>query len=145
MIQGYFYAVLTAVMWGVAAIMEKKSLNLISPVLLFIVAGIVFGAGSLLTLCFYWTEVVKSIKGLTVYNKCYIVATVLMALVVSNYFYFKAIQSNNQTHIIAALTFSAPLFTLMLTSYFLHQRVTQTNIIGILMIVGGSMILTLVE
>jgi drug/metabolite transporter (DMT)-like permease len=59
---------------------------------------------------------------------------------VANYLYYQVIR-NNTSYIVAALVFSAPFFTVILSYLFLKEELTLLSGLGVFLIVAGVILL----
>lgn len=147
MLIAYILSLVTAVMWGVSTNLENVVLQSIDYITLFFIFGIVNGISALVLLCFKRDVIMKDIKNCP--SRLFILAiiTSLLAIVISNLVYLKAVSFADQTniHIVAALAFSAPLFTALVAILYFKKIPSVLSILGVVLIVTGAIILTMMN
>lgn len=141
----YVLSILTAVMWGVGALMENRVLSKLDRLTYYCIVGSLFAITSIIILAFNKKDVMKQLQDIRGDPKfiLFVVSTAFLASVLSFLVYFKAISiaTKKNIHIIAALAFSAPLFTLF-ASIIIYKRLPNAiSILGACLIVIGSVLI----
>ena len=89
--------------------------------------------------CWNWKPIIKSAKAkLTLKIFCIVAFSSIFTAFVANYLNVQLLRKHD-SYIVTAITFSSPLFTLLLASLFLGEKVNIYGIIGVILIVVGIM------
>lgn len=144
MIVAYTLSFLVAAMYGLSTVIEKYVLKTFSPHYLYILSGLIFGIASLIYLCFHYDDFVHNIMIPEKKKHCLVVIGILLAMVIPMYIWYNVLHTNSsKTHVISAISFSAPMFTLLFVALFLDENITRGNIIGVMLVVAGTVMLML--
>ena len=142
-IEAICISLLVAVLWGASTALHKYVLGSLSSSTVIVVSGF-FYTICLLGFCYYHRFVI--IEDLHNRMSSYMLMCLITSSIVcgflANILYFYVLR-HNPSSIVAALSFSAPLFVAVLGYVFLKERLPLTSIIGIVMIVVGIMLLSI--
>ena len=81
-------------------------------------------------------ETYNDIITLDFFEVSVILFIVIFTIVISNYI-FQNILKNNDTYIITALVYSSPIFTLLISYFFLSENIDFLGILGVILITSG--------
>jgi len=136
-------ALLVAAMWGFIPIMEKQLLNHISAKTLLVIFGLFSGLMSLLLGIYYHKEIYDDIKNKDLLEKVSFKMLFIMVFfyVLASLIYYILLK-DNKSHVVVALTYTTPLFVTLFSYLLAKEEITKTSLLGILLIVSGSMIVS---
>ena len=132
----------TAFCWGLSSVFDKLSMNAFSPVMVFIVGGIVYALVALGLLIYHRNHVKHYFYDYKKYKVAWIYAILAAVCVygVANLIYYYALNASSTPHIVIALSYSAPIFTLLLSIIVLKEDFSMASIIGVILVVLGTFI-----
>lgn len=141
--EGVIAALIIAFLWGSAPIMHKFIFNTrpISPETIVVVGGAVYAACIVFYFLYHRKLVLSEMK---VVDKSTVMMMLFNALVAgffANYLYYHIIK-RYPGHMVSALIYSAPFFTLILAYIFLQEDISAWSALGIALIVSGVLLLT---
>ena len=140
---GYVYAIIVAIMWGFAAILENSLLEQFSPVFLYVVSGLTFGLSALIVLLWKRASIVPMFHAAKWGDLGYVILMALGALVIANYFFLLALDKTSKPTVVTALAYCAPVFTLLGSILLLQYDVSSLELIGIGTTIVGVVIVTI--
>lgn len=127
------FGLLVSFIWGLLPIIDKYILRKIDPklfVLLF--TAFIFGCSIILVLFSRKTIQFKSLDkntlGLTFLSALFSFGALVVYLL---------LLKDNDSHLVSAIAYSAPMFTLILALFILKEKPTPISITGILLIILG--------
>ena len=129
-------ALFVSLMWGLQHILYKhltQKKNIIT--LMFLYAFLNFLFVSVLVFINF-QETYNDIITLDFFEVSVILFIVIFTIVISNYI-FQNILKNNDTYIITALVYSSPIFTLLISYFFLSENIDFLGILGVILITSG--------
>lgn len=132
-----FYSVITIILWGAAAILDKLMADRLPPVTIVLLRT---GFIVLFILGYGWA--VQQLPHLqAILPSSYLLALASAGMVaVSMLCYFQALRWGEASRVIA-FTSAYPLVTIVLAVTFLHEPFTLRKLLGVLVIVGGLWLL----
>ena len=131
-------ALLIALLWAINPILIKYILDdgLDSRLVLALTSSIYFIC-MIVFVIWNWKPIVQSAKKkLTLQIFCIVAFSSIFTAFLANYLNVQLLK-NHPSYIVTAITFSSPLFTLILASFFLGEMVNIYGIIGVVLIVVG--------
>ena len=140
---GYVYAIIVAIMWGFAAILENSLLEQFSPVFLYVVSGLTFGLSALIVLLWKRASIVPMFHAAKWGDLGYVILMALGALVIANYFFLLALDKTSKPTVVTTLAYCAPVFTLLGSILLLQYDVSSLELIGIGTTIVGVVIVTI--
>lgn len=129
-------SVFVALLWAIGGIFQKQALSVISPTTLLVLGCIIYTPLVFLYGLYYRKHVIYEVKQLTPYLIGVITMFVALSMFYSIVLYYKLLQKHD-VHKVTAVTFISPIFTLLLASLVLGERITLKSVVGVLLIVGG--------
>lgn len=134
------YSLIIALLWSITPILHKYVLNYNDPFIVILISSLFYAGCTIIYSCVYWKRIKNELK--EVDKKTIIILgissifTVFLANIILTY-----LTKYNKSFSVTALTFSAPLFTTLWAYLFLHEEISLTSLIGVLLIVIGIIIL----
>jgi drug/metabolite transporter (DMT)-like permease len=139
------YLLTIAAIFGFNPIVQKYILNYISTESLMFLSAIAYASIMGIYTLFYHTKPFES-DVRTLFKHPFLAALipfgVFLVLILGNFMYLSIIQ-NHKTYLITAITASYPLFTVLGGYLLFHELLTLTDLVGILMIMGGVTVLAI--
>jgi len=138
--QGFLFAVLAALAWGLAPLFAKVGLVRTSPL-----AGVTVRSIAVTTVVIVTVLVSGHYKVLATIEPGALVVLVLEGFLgglIGQYFYFKAIKSLAASTVVPIVG-AYPLFTFLLAVVLLSEKVTVAKSVGVLLVVSGIIFLGL--
>ena len=135
----YFWALLAAVVWGFAPIVEKMGLMKM-PVwtgLFFRSLGVF--CGLILIACFQFTEI-KQVITKDASGWFYLFLGGILASILGQIFFYRAL-STGQASQVVPLGACYPLISFVLGILFLHEMVTWPKLAGLIFVITGAILL----
>ena len=138
--QGFIFAILGAVCWGIGPIFAKLGLSKASPLI-----GIsirTFVVAIVLLVVLLSSGNIKEFQHLNTKTIVLLVGEGLLAGLIGHFFYFKALklwEVSRATPIVA----SYPLIAFILAVLFLGEKLTLAKSAGAVLVVSGALLLTL--
>jgi drug/metabolite transporter (DMT)-like permease len=135
-IQVLFITLFIAFIIGLVPILDKILLKTLSPYTVLAGSGIIYILCMIAFLYYYRETIRKDIKKL---NYLHILLFAFIAIVGSFIIkiLFLNVLKNHHSHIITALVYSAPFFTLLMAYFFLKEDINIYGLIGVLFIILG--------
>ena len=142
MLNGLLFSTITALGWAISVILEKKYLlSLFKPVELILMRGPFF--------IFFFLYYV--LKNNSFYNKLknislkmfIILSLSILAGFIALFFFFKVLNNKNAFY---CVSLTQPLFvvlTILLSSYFLNEKINLYQFIGIVLVISGILTIQL--
>ncbi|MCR4293139.1 MAG: EamA family transporter [Candidatus Kuenenia sp.] len=134
----YYLAIITAILWGTVAFLEKVGLSSVEPMTAYIVRSSGVFIGVIIIVLF--TSNLSAVGRMGIKSICCLVLAGLLAGFIAQVIFFKAIKTGEISKIVP-ITSSAPLFTFLFGCIFLGEEVTFSKVMGMLLILGGLMLL----
>ena len=136
----YLFAILTAVLWGLAPVFDKIGLGRASPAAALSIRtiAIALGIGTFLAISGEWRE----FGTLDRRSVAYLALGGLAAGLIGQLFYFFALKSGGVT-VVSPITATYPLVAVLLAILFLREPVSPGKVIGAVLIVLGILAIRL--
>ncbi len=136
--KGFYWALATTVLWGIAPIFEKMAIDRTSPLLLLTVRAVLLASVLLtITLVSGKGHQLLALDGSTI---LLIALGALFGALLGLYTYFTALKLGEASRVIP-IAASYLLVTTILAILFLGEKITVSKIIGAALIVGGILLL----
>ncbi|MCZ7623087.1 MAG: EamA family transporter [Candidatus Kuenenia sp.] len=115
----YYLAIITAILWGTVAFLEKVGLSSVEPMTAYIVrsSGVVIGV----IIIVLFTSNLSAVGRMGIKSICCLVLAGLLAGFIAQVIFFKAIKTGEISKVVP-ITSSAPLFTFFLVVFFWERR-----------------------
>ena len=135
------YAIVVAVFWSISPVVYKYALGTANQSSIIFISAIIYFILALIYFVFARGNIIKDSSKLLRKD---ILGWLILANVTTflgQIIYMYALD-NHKSHVITALAFTSPLFTLLLAWMFLKEQVTTKSIIGVITIVIGVILLS---
>jgi len=129
-------ALLISFLWGIQPVIYKHLLTIINPFTLMVLNGSLNFICLGLLYLYYNKEINTDFKKLSIKDYGLIFFIVIITVFLTNIIFYSILQ-NNDTSIITALVYSAPIFTLIMAYFILKERINIFGILGIILIILG--------
>ena len=139
-ITNFLLCIFVAFLWSLHPICHKILKNNIDAFYIFILIWLFTSVFMIFILFYYKNHIYSNIVNLTKYELLILLWLGLIS-VLANYIYFYVIKSDN-AYIVSALTYSSPLFTIIIAYLLLNEVISYNAILGILFIIIGASILS---
>lgn len=133
-------ALLISFLWGLSPIIHKTVLYKISPHTALVLSSVFYTICTVGYAIYYKDEIIRDCKELNIKVALGMAFTAIVCGFVANVLYFDILKKYD-SHIISALIYSAPLFTLVLAYLLLNEHITKGGLFGVLLISSGVVVL----
>ena len=130
------YSFIISLFWGISPILYKIVLNKIDIKTTFIINNIFFTLGVISYTIYYWNEFSTDIKSISIKDTLSIGAISLLLSFIPNIIYYNLLKDHDSS-VVSALINSSPIFTVAISYLFLGNKISNYNILGIILIVCG--------
>lgn len=135
-----YIALIIAFLWGTQPICHKYLEKDIDFLSLFIITWIFSTIIIFIVFILNFDKVYTTF--INIKNRdIFIIIIIAFSIIISKYLYFKIIYNDNKT-IFSSICYLAPLFTLIFAYFLLNENITIQQIIGVILIILGSIIIT---
>jgi transporter family protein len=138
--EAVFWAILAALVWGIAPILEKIGLSKINPYagLFLRCFGVILGAVLLLIFKFYALKAdLSSVSAKTIFL---LVLGGFLASFVAQFFFYRALKLGYAS-VVVPIAAMYPFITFILALIFLHEKFTLVKFSGLCLILLGVVLL----
>lgn len=136
--EAFFFALLTAFIWGLVPFLEKIGLSSVDPTAAYLVRCLGVFLGAIIVICF--TPQLPSIGKIGVKSTIFLILAGILAGFVAQVVFYKALKMGEISRIVL-ITSSYPIFTFLMGWLFLGEEVTVPKVMGMLLIMGGLYLL----
>ena len=134
---GYVYALVVAVLWGFAAILENLLVKKFNPLFLYVISGATFGVSALAVYLWNRSSIDAMFGRATARDLGVAVLMALGAVVLANYFFLLALEKTSKPSVVTAMAYCAPIFTLIGSIVILQYKVSRLELVGIATTIAG--------
>lgn len=135
----FFLCIFIAFLWGLHPIFHKFLQKKLDVIIIFIMVWLTTSLFMIFFIIYHNKHIYHNITTITRYE-IVIFCIIGIITVIANYLYFKTIKEVD-SYIVAALTYSSPLFTVIIAYFLLKEDVTFSSLVGIMFIIFGSVLL----
>ena len=131
-----------ALLWSISVIIQKYTLQYLPFLAVFIFHSIIYSICTMILFLYNKSYILYHLKN-NIYNTKLILFSILgviLGLFIPNLINIYLLK-NNKSFIIVALTYTTPLFSLLLAYLLLKEEISLKEIIGVLFIVLGVIII----
>jgi len=140
-------ALIAAFLWGFQEILDKLALNEITPISSALIKGGLTGIASFLLIVIFFKYIKKDIFPKNVLIKRKAIGFSILAGICASGALLLMLYTLHKTpniHIIVAIAYTSPLFTLLISRYiFKNIVITPYQVVAIVMIISGVSILAI--
>jgi drug/metabolite transporter (DMT)-like permease len=135
-------AMLVSFLWGLSPIAYKHVLEYIDPMTLIAIQGALYGIAFLLFVIFFRKDLKHKLS--TVSKRVFTIMffAVIFTMIIPMVIFFYLLQKHD-SYIITALTYSSPIFTLILAYLLLKEDIAPVGILGVLLVVVGVVLVSI--
>jgi drug/metabolite transporter (DMT)-like permease len=129
-------------LWGASPVIQRYLMTTrpLSPETLMVFGSAIYFLCTIIYFFANKSKITNEISKATWKTLFIMVVSGIFVGFVANYLYYKVIR-NNTSYVIAALVFSAPFFTVLLSYIFLKEELTVASGLGVVLIVVGIVLL----
>ena len=135
------FALTVALLWGIVSIVHKYALHKIPVITLLAVNTIVYTLALTPLLVFNREKIMASLPALDAKLTIILVLTSIFCILIPNLIFLQILKQNN-SYVVTALTYTAPIFTTILGYLLLKEKLTLATGSGVFFIVLGIMLLS---
>ena len=131
-----------AILWSVAAILQKKILKHMSCETLLFFIGAFFGIMSIGFGMAFRGKIMKDLGTGEITSQiwAFLVMMVFLGYVLANYIYFQ-LMDKHSCYVVVGMTYTTPLFVALFSYFLLNEPFTVKSVAGLVLIVGGILCL----
>jgi drug/metabolite transporter (DMT)-like permease len=133
-------SLLIGFLWGISPIIQKRLLKRFDKISLMLIFSLIYFLMLLLTAVFYQNTIVKDFNAFSRQDIFIIIAYVTFTIFLTNILILEVLK-NHDSHIVAALEGTSPLFTLLVVYLFFDENITRVGALGVLFIVFGIVLI----
>lgn len=126
-----------AALWGLTPILQKSLLIHLPRETIFALSTLVYATATFVYCCFHRRTIARSLPNVTLRHAGLIVVSSVLGAFAANLI-FLAVLKDNPSYVVTALAFTSPIFTVLLAACVLGERISGTNLAGILLVVAGA-------
>lgn len=130
---------ITAFCWSLSPVIYKIAMNDLPQCTVVVFSAFVYGILALLYFTYHREEVVLSLNAQSS-TSFYWLILVNIAIFIGQLLYVHSL-SKEKSYIVSSITYTSPLFTLLLAWLILKEDVRLINFIGVITIVAGTLLL----
>jgi drug/metabolite transporter (DMT)-like permease len=129
-------------LWGASPVIQRFLMTTrpLSPETLMVFGSAIYFLCTTIYFVFNKAKIVSEIANTSWTTLSIMIISGIFVGFVANFLYYKVIRSNT-SYVVAALVFSAPFFTVLLSFLFLKEELTLLSILGVVFIVIGIVLL----
>jgi uncharacterized membrane protein len=124
-------ALFIAFIEGFAPVIHKHVLERINPRTMVVVSSMFYTTCTILYAAYYWPEVSSDIKKISREDLGWIALTSTVTGFLANVLYYQVL-AKHESHIVVALIYSSPVFTLFILYLFMNATITPFAALGVL-------------
>ena len=136
----YFQGLLIAFLWGISVTVQKYVLKDIDASTYQVIGSFIYFITTLLFGLYNYDKIKADSENITMKNILCILFVSLFGSFFAN-LYFNILLKDNSSSIVGALAYTAPLFTLFASYFFLNEDISLMSAIGIIVTICGVIIL----
>lgn len=142
MIELIIPALVVSFLWGLQPLIQKKVLKSINPQTSIVIGGVLYVICLLIYGLLNRKVIGEDLPKITRRHLNYIVFSTVICGFLTSIIYQKLIQ-NHRSYVVIALTYSAPVFTVLLTEYYLNESTTGLTKLAVFLITIGVVMLSI--
>lgn len=124
-------------LWGLSPVIHKTVLNDISPQTALVGVSLFYTICTIVLAWIYRKQIHRDVTvHLTKWNIVFLAFTAIVCGFIANMLYFYMLK-HHPSHIVSALIYSSPVFTLLIAYLFLREQISMMGLLGVLLITAG--------
>ncbi|MFH1621564.1 MAG: EamA family transporter [Candidatus Omnitrophota bacterium] len=138
--EAFFWAILSAIVWGIVPILEKIGLNKVHPDtgLFLRCFGVILGAIILIT--FKFSSLKLELAAVSTKTVLFLVSGGFLASFIAQMFFYRALKLG-EASVVVPVAAIYPLIAFILALIFLGEKFTLTKLFGLIFVLLGVMLL----
>jgi drug/metabolite transporter (DMT)-like permease len=130
------FGLILSFLWGVLPVAHKYYLKSLHPQVVLMISGIVYFLALLGYMIFNRTLLLKESRKVRPMHLVWLTIATLVCTFFGSIIYYYVL-SKHDSHVVTALAYSSPFFTLVLAYLFLNEEISSLGFFGVMLIVGG--------
>ena len=139
-----FYSMFIALLWGISPIAHKMMIGKIDTKMVFVLNSVFYTLCIIAYTIYYWNYFKKEAPKLISKDLYMLGGISILMSFIPNILYFYLLK-HHDSFAVSALVNSAPIFTVLVSYFFLKDPISKYGIIGVILIIGGIICLSLNE
>lgn len=135
-------ALFVAFLWGLLPVVHKYVLQKHNIITVIVFSALIYALCTLILAWLYWPSIKKDLRIIDKNTILLLTIVTIFAGFLANIIYMYVLEKHD-SHIISALVYTSPVFTLILAILFLNEKPTMLSLIGIFLIISGIIMCTL--
>jgi len=136
-----FLALFIGFLGGLSPVIHKTLLHKYNQVTIIVLSSFLYASCSLFYGIYYREVIINDLHKITTNDFLIIAFTAIITAFFANILYYNVLKKHD-SHIISALIYSSPIFTLILAYLFLHEKIHFFGGLGIFLILFGVISIT---
>jgi uncharacterized membrane protein len=133
-------AVLIACLWGLQPLIQKHLMKDFSSHSILMISNVIFTVCLMVYGFFYREMILDDFKRLETHHWQLLLFSAIICSFLTSITYFELIK-NHKSSIVMAITYSAPLFTVLFSEFFFNEKIEDVSKVGIGFVVLGISIM----
>ena len=129
-----------ALLWGITPIIHKHVLKNTDPKVVVITGGVIYFVCVMIFGLYFYEDIKDGISKMTWTTFAWIASASIFTAFLANILYIFTMKKY-KSHVVTALTYSSPFFTLILAYFILKEKVTWKSFLGVVFIVCGVLLI----
>jgi uncharacterized membrane protein len=130
------WSLIISFLWGLSPTIHKKVLSDLHPHIVLVISGVVYFIALIVLMLYNIELLMKEGKKVRAKHLGWLAATTVGCTFFGSIIYYHVL-SKHDSHVVTAIAYSSPVFTLILAYLFLNEKISLLGCIGVLMIVAG--------
>jgi len=141
----YLLPLITSAMWGVSAVLDKMAMVDMPMYLVFLIGALLYTIAAVIIFFVNYKDLRMQIKLNKISNKSYMYAILagITGFIIANLFFYYSIKNIHNTHTVATIAYTAPIFTFIFALLLLNHKFSMYSLIGVIITVIGVVIVSL--
>jgi uncharacterized membrane protein len=139
---GFVASVAIAFLWGILPVIHKYVLATVSQHAVLVISSAFYMVCAMVYAVVYRKDIAHGIQHINWRHVASIAFGAVVCGFVANVLYYNVLkESDNESHIVSALIYASPAFTLILAYLVLHERIRFMGFLGVVTITIGTVFL----
>lgn len=133
----------TSFFWGLACILESLSLKNFPASMTFIVSAFVYVFAAIIVLFFKRNSLYEYFDVVKYRDSwMYTILAAICIFVIGNFIYLHALKESKTPYLVVALSYTAPIFTLIISILILKHDYSLCSLLGVTLVILGVFIIS---
>jgi uncharacterized membrane protein len=139
---GFTASLMIAFLWGVLPVIHKTVLATVSHHTVLVMSSVFYMVCTVAYAIIYRRQIAEGIRSIQTSHVFYIAVGAIVCGFLANVLYYNVLKDpKNDSHIVSALIYASPVFTLILAYLLLHERIRFMGFLGVVTITIGVVFL----